>query len=491
MLMWEGQILNIGFIQFASGEVHFAAMLEIAHAEFLNDNSIHAGIWGSKTSFPTRMSENFQSLFHRMPRKIKRAITLAAPNCAFTSDIPYNLGWVDFQLQEFRLILKSLENIEDFSRLSANGVNPGPALANEFVTQSKSRNAKLDLNYKMLDDMLTSYLQVYSGTQNWIQNNSISKLFIFNGRFLHERAVWDAANNSGIQTMIFETTRDNLHIRELGFHNRINNQRLILNHWSASPMDLKLKEEISDQWFKNLRTGPNPFTTNSSCSMTLLEEYFVYFSNSDDEAVGFWEQWNQELGSQIDCVKKLVDYFEANQKFKLIIRLHPNLASKPVTDQLEWSSLKESEFVKIVFPADEVSSYSLIEGSKGVITFGSTIGIEAAYMYKPVMVLADCKFDELGFAFKPKDWEEVSKWLNSEFTGEDMRRNRELSRSFGFFVMTAGQKFSYSKLSEIGWGRWTVNSFLGLDFREKYLTRFYRKIILKYKLFRKAKVRGF
>jgi hypothetical protein len=144
----------------------------------------------------------------------------------------------------------------------------------------------------------------------------------------------------------------------------------------------------------------------------------------------------------------------------------------------------------LVLPLEEVSSYSLIESARGVITFGSTIGIEAAYMSKPVMVLADCKFDELGFAFKPKTWDEAFLWIESTFTPAELEINRDLSRTFGFFVLTGGQQFKFSKLEEIGWGRWKVHNFLNFDFTENSFMNSLRRIILKFKLIRKARVQG-
>jgi hypothetical protein len=482
--------LNVGFIQFASGEVHFAGMLEIVHTEFLAGNSIHVAIWGSKTHFPTRMSENFQTIGKALPRKIQRVILIAAPHQHLESKFRYDSSWIKNQIRNFRPIFESLSKIEDFTKLCIGQINPGPALANEFVTLTKSRNANPLQNREILEDMLHSYLQVYSATQKYIQANSITKIYLFNGRFLHERAAWDAAKSMGIKTVIFETTRNRLHMRELGFHNRQNNQQLIREHWLSSPLPLDAKKEISDEWFRNMRSGGNPFTTNSSNSIAIPTPYFVYFSNSDDEAVGFWEQWDQGLGSQIDCVKDLISHFERKKNFKLVIRLHPNLASKPQIDQAEWKDLRESEFVKVILPLDEVSSYSLIESSQGVITFGSTIGIEAAFMSKPVMVLADCKFDELGFAFKPKNWAQAFEWLTSTITPTELEKKRELSRTFGFFVLTGGQPFRFSQLLEIGWGKWTVKNFLDFDFTEHFALKNYRKVLLKQKLLRKAKVRG-
>lgn len=478
--------LNVGFIQFASSPVHFAGLLEIAHDEFLGGKFIHSAIWGAQTHFPARMSENFQTLSGNIPRKIRGALNTAAPTSDISAKLQFNAEWVADMTAQFAPALSELKSVADFSNLRIGKVNPGPAIANEFVTITKSRNSSPAKNLSLIRAMLQSYLEVFSATQLFIFQKSIEKLFLFNGRFLHERAAWDAGKICNIHVLIFETTRDNLHIRHQGFHDRVNNQRLMLEHWNALTASEIDRVKVSDQWFANLRGAKNPFSTDNFQSAEIQKPYILYFSNSDDEAVGFWEHWSQHLGTQVECVKELIRIIDAQNEFYLVIRLHPNLATKPMSDQAEWLDLPNSEKVRVINPSDPISSYSLIQGSQAVITFGSTIGIEAAYMSKPVMVLADCKYDELGFAFKPTSWEAVKQWIgNSKLVTEyELYEKKTLSRIFGFFVFTGGRRFKYANLEEIGWGAWAVKDFIGYSWNESSIVKFYRKALLRFKLWR-------
>lgn len=480
------EILNLGFIQFASSPVHFAGLLEIAHDEFLGHKFIHTAIWGAQTHFPARMSENFQTLSGNIPRKIRGALNVAAPRSEIITKLQFNAEWVADMMAQFAPTLSELNSVEDFTNLRIGNVNPGPAIANEFVTITKSRNSSPGKNLILIRDLLQSYLEVFSATQIFIIQKSIEKLFLFNGRFLHERAVWDAGKTCNIHVLIFETTRDNLHIRQQGFHDRENNQRLMLEHWNAHSASEIDRVKVSDQWFANLRGAKNPFSTGNFQSAEIQKPYILYFSNSDDEAVGFWEHWSQHLGTQVECVKELIRIIEAQNEFSLVIRLHPNLATKPKGDQEEWLGLPRSEKVRVFKPNDPVSSYSLLQGSQAVITFGSTIGIEAAYMCKPVMVLADCKYDELGFAFKPTNWKAAQQWIESSklVTEDELLEKKMLSRIFGFFVFTGGQRFKFANLEEVGWGAWAVKDFIGYSWSEPPLVKFYRKALLRFKVWR-------
>jgi len=477
---------NVGFIQFASSPVHFAGLLEIARDQFLDGNSIHFAIWGAQTHFPCRMSVNFQSLSRNIPKNIVGALNTAAPSCEISNELRFDQTWVTEKISQITPTLMRLKSVEDFTQLRMGNLNPGPAIANEFVTITKSRNSSPVENLNLISDLLQSYLETYSATELWIREKCIDQLFLFNGRFLHERAAWDAGKVSEISILIFETTRNNLHVRQEGFHNRVNNQRLMLEHWDKATASELEKFNVSDQWFANLRSDKNPFSTGDIKIIDIKKPYILYFSNSDDEAVGFWEHWSQNLGTQLNCVKELIRIIDAQSEYSLVIRLHPNLASKPKRDQQEWLEISSSEKVTIFGPNDPISSYLLIQSSQAVITFGSTIGIEAAYMGKPVMVLADCKYDELGFAFKPTNWDTAQDWIeNSKYISEtEFLEKRNLSRIFGYFIFTGGQRFKHSNLEEAGWGAWKVIDFLGFSWKDPEIVALYRKFLLKFRSWR-------
>lgn len=141
----------------------------------------------------------------------------------------------------------------------------------------------------------------------------------------------------------------------------------------------------------------------------------------------------------------------------------------------------------MILPGEEISSYDLLEKSIGSITFGSTIGIESAYYSKPVLVLADTKFDELGIADKPKSWDEVEDWLRtaenlSPATLYDRKIN---SCIFGFYLDQCGNIFPNTLLEETGkQGAWNAVSFLKFGIHENRIKFSYRKIVSKYKFWK-------
>jgi hypothetical protein len=260
--------------------------------------------------------------------------------------------------------------------------------------------------------------------------------------------------------------------RSNGFHDRIENQRIIRSHWEQSSNSLDEKIAIGSKYFAELRGNSNPFIKIETVELKLKKPYFVFFTNSDDEAVGFWEVWQEKLGKQIDCVTKLQDYFESQNEFALVIRIHPNLLNKSKNAIRAWDHIVSRKNSIVIGPGEAISSYEILDNSQGSISFGTTLSIEAAYARIPSLVLADCAYDELGAVDKVSDWNEVYNWVRNVSTISDsqleLRRTNSCMR--GYYLATYGLKFNNSRLSHREWGSWDVISVLDLKFNRNFLS---------------------
>ncbi len=478
--------MRIAFIQFASSSLHFATSLEILKNVRQHNNEAHYCLWGSRTSYPGRMSVNFESLSGKPPRHYEALIKLAADSVILDNSMNFDDSWVHKTTTLLMKELATLSNLSQLKNLNASGVLPGAALANEITTLTKNRDIDLRLNKKLLEKLVLSYVQVYSATIEYIKLHNLDQIQIYNGRFLHERAVWDAARSRNIDVVLFETTRNRYFQRREGFHNRTKNQVVMLDHWNSSSEPLSQKLEIGAEYFSELRSILNLFQTEQSDNMILKKPYFVYFSSSDDETVGFWEEWTESLGEQIDCVLKLQEMFDTQDKIELIIRLHPNLTNKSKEQKTGWRAIMNTKSSRVIAPEDQVSSYSLLDNSIGTITFGSTIGLESAFALKPSLLIADSGYDLLGVADKANDWKYVSGWVSGGYKLAENellnRRNNACIR--GYFLATGGLNFQYSQLNEKSWGAWDALTFSGAKVSPGKFTEIYRKTVSKIKFYR-------
>ena len=477
--------MRVAIIQFASASIHIGASLEILHNESSENDSFYC-YWGNSTSYPGRMSANYESFSNHFPPRLRRLVQEAAPDVILNSKVDSDTEWVELRLRAFMAQIEKITFMYELISLKYDSISPGSALANELTTLLKNRNIDFKKNRKIIEILIRSYLEVYQSTKKFLESNDINKLYVFNGRFLHERAVWDASKLQHIETFLFETTRNRYHVREKGFHDRINNQIEMLNFWDQSKLTLKKKISLGSKYFELLRSKSNPFLSHGGSELTTDKPYFVYFSNSDDEAVGFWESWDEKLGNQIEVVKKLQEFFDEQEDFELIIRLHPNLQSKSESQKRDWSMVRNTRNSKVLAANSQVPSYKLLDHSLGVITFGSTIGLEAAFSRTPSLLLADSGYDMLGVCDKPNDWEEVFLWINGKhyLTQEELEYRRIRACIRGFYLELGGIQFQNSQLKEIGWGSWEVVKFGNKCLTNSKVVTIYHKIITRLKFYR-------
>ena len=429
------------------------------------------------------MSVDFENLTRKHSKAIAKLIKHAAVNVNFTSKIEFDHNWVSTMTANLSNVISNASNISMLKDIDVLGVKPGAALANEITTLTKNRDLDLNKNKRLVGVLVESYLQVYNAVTKFIIVNSVDCIFLFNGRFLHERAVWDAARTQGVQVVLFETTRNRYFLREEGFHSRTNNQKVMLEHWENSDLNLKNRLEIGSKYFSELRSRSRPFFMETTKDLKISKPYFVYFSSSDDEAVGFWDEWNEPLGEQIECVRRLQKIFDSQNRYELIVRLHPNLKNKSDNQKHGWLSIKDSESSRLIGPEEPVSSYELLDNSVGSITFGSTIGLESAFALKPSLVIADCGYDLLGVVDKATSWADVSNWIfkNHKINEEELLHRRNQACIRGFFIATGGITFKYTTLVDIGLGAWNATSFDGMRIKSNSIIGKYRKLISRIK----------
>ncbi len=478
--------MNKAIFQFAASSIHFATSLEILREETKFGHEIYYNLWSARTKYPGRMSVDFEGAWGKPPRWTRRIVKKAGSTAVYSSRMTIDNVWVENSLTQFKFRIQDIQTIAQLRQIEFAGIRPGAALVNELTTLTKNRNFSPRENLRLIVLLTESYLQVYIAAVRFINIHDIREVHLFNGRFLHERAVWDAAKSLGVQVILFETTRNRYFQRKEGFHDRINNQKVMLAHWENSDLTKEQRVDVGSEYFAQLRSKANPFHTLHKPSIDITRPYFLYFSSSDDEMAGLWDEDPKSLGDQISCVRKLQLLFDAQSTYQLIIRIHPNLLNKSLEQQLAWAEIRESNSTKICGPGEEISSYSLLDNAIGSISFGSTVGLESAFALKPSLVLTECGYDLLGVVDIAETWEDVSNWLKfgHQLTPAQLSDRKTNSCIRGFFLATGGRTLENTHLVEIGWGAWVARSFDEVKLPDGLFSRIYHKVVSKVKFLR-------
>ena len=144
--------------------------------------------------------------------------------------------------------------------------------------------------------------------------------------------------------------------------------------------------------------------------------------------------------NQAEGLKKIKNSLkECNVDITIHVRVHPN--SKNTNPQFfnDILELNSSNF-NIIMPDSDVSSYRMMECSDKIITFGSTIGIEASYWNKISINIGRSFYEKLGVSYSPINHDEVLELILSE--NLVVQENINIYK-YGFYHVESGEQFKY------------------------------------------------
>jgi len=181
----------------------------------------------------------------------------------------------------------------------------------------------------------------------------------------------------------------------------------------------------------------------------------VFFSSSDDEFSAVGDLVHHHLfQSQKHAIGFLIEWVGDQPDAELVIRVHPHLRKKSMQERNWWNGL-EGVNVTLV-PADsEVDSYGLAESADIVLTYGSTMGVESAFMGKPVILLGDGLYSGLGCVHEPKTLDDLRAMIAISALPPLSAYN---CLPYGYYYLTYGRPYRFYQPTTLWKG-----AFLGVE----------------------------
>lgn len=137
------------------------------------------------------------------------------------------------------------------------------------------------------------------------------------------------------------------------------------------------------------------------------------FNSSEDEFAALGGEYDKTLyKNQTEAITKICESLCNDPNIFIWLRIHPNLKDVKWEFAARLQKLKYKYKNLHVIPGNSpVSSYSLLDACSTAVSFGSTMGIEAAYWGKPSILLGRCIYERLGSVYTPSSHDEVLKLL--------------------------------------------------------------------------------
>jgi hypothetical protein len=267
-----------------------------------------------------------------------------------------------------------------------------------------------------------SYGWVYDQTRALIRARAMRTLIVYNGRFTHDQAAAAAAQAEGVRVLYYDAggLETDFDLTFAATHDWADLQRRMLRMWEA--WDDDDRDQIATSWFTNRQQHNEPGldvfvghqTRGHLGDTPEAEQLVVFFSSSGDEIYELDIDWNEYLHSQERALLDLAAACRERPGTRLVVRTHPHMRLKPDDDMTEWLGAVEEANPHTHFDASSpVDSYELMRAADVVFTYGSTAGIESAFIGKPVVVMGPSAYDLLGCAKRITSAAEIPEALAS------------------------------------------------------------------------------
>ncbi|MGA8151704.1 MAG: hypothetical protein WB952_12190 [Terriglobales bacterium] len=286
---------------------------------------------------------------------------------------------------------------------------------------------------------------VAAGLSNYLDANAIDAAILFNGRQSITRVAFEIFQQRGIRVLTHERAeyqRGHANIRANAHCMSPEPFKGFWNMWGSIPLTRE-SLDTAFQWLVQRRYGANlawiPFSKSSDGSSSLKmrlnlspdKRLWALFTSSTDETAGD-PVMKGPFESQDEWVREVMHWVELRDDVELVIKVHPNLGGNSyigkATDELrvyQEMHLALPANVRIVWPEDSVSAYSLAEEADVGLTFGSTIGLEMAMLGKPVLLASRTMYEHGSEILTVRTKESLPEMLEKCLHA---RTNREIQR---------------------------------------------------------------
>ncbi len=340
----------------------------------------------------------------------------------------------------------------------------------ELISRIRDARPNKITHHNLLDKFKLTFLETYDSAIQLLLNEKPEKVFIYNGRFLQERAAWEACKFLDIQVVFFEKFGPNWVDRYFLFEKPTHLPSYRSEIMSSYGDNIKSQDPsffqlIGDKWFLDRELGITQQFTKGQTSSLMSDSsrpFLVFFHSSEDELITT-DLTSKSWGDQEAALRSLVSVLDHICEFSLIIRMHPNLKYKSKNEIKMWTEIgnqlsRKYDWVSFIQHDSKVNSYSLLKDSAAVVTVGSTIGVEAAYLGKRSILLGRAFHEEMGITINPISEVQLENFLVKSYSKKDSILAKQNSLKFGVFHSIGGTAFSIVTRSQKGRNKYYFGS---------------------------------
>lgn len=340
------------------------------------------------------------------------------------------------------------EDLRDLIDYTVEGVTVGRGAAS--TTISFLRDYDLQTRGEHQELMELQIRNAIGAARNYrkiLEEVKPDEVIVLNGRHVQSYPMVDLCEKMGIPFNTFEAGARfrGYQLFENSLPHSIKSRNAIIDGmWAAADPESRAAEAAG--WFeqKRKRTNTEDKVYTADQNYGLLPKNFdpanhniVIFNSSEDEMKTIVE-WRTDLFQhQNDAIRQVMAAARSRPGVNVFLRVHPNLAGLKNRQMKEIGTFPEAD-ITVIPATSKVDSYELADAADVVLTFGSSIGIEATYWRTPSVLYGHSFYEALDAVYQPQSQAGLMELL---FRTDLEPKPRENALPYGLFVNNFGTPY--------------------------------------------------
>lgn len=378
-----------------------------------------------------------------------------------------------------RLKNLKIESTDYLKDIELEGSDIGMAALSSAITSLRDSEIDVEKHAELLNNFLVTAAVSHFSAINHFTEEAPDEVVLFNGRQASLRPALRAAWKLDIDTIVHESGKVSNRfwtVKNNFIHSLSGLKTMIEDSFQSSDLPKAEMKKIAAEWFEERRdkSSKNQIIFIGGQEEKHLPENFsdekinaVIFNTSEDEVVGFDDFNNPYYKNQNEGIRQMLEDFKDYEKLHFYIRIHPNLKDLQNAQIKFLYQLAENyPNLTLIEPESAVDSYHLLEVCDLIITFISTMGIEAVYAGKTPILMGKSLYEDLGGIIKPESHEEFVKIVENFLKNKTLPNiggGEEAWIKYGYFMRQGGQSLDFMEKDD--W--W--NARMKRDGRETYI----------------------
>tara|TARA_B100001093_G_scaffold516342_1_gene594891 strand:+ start:2977 stop:4488 length:1512 start_codon:yes stop_codon:yes gene_type:complete len=353
-----------------------------------------------------------------------------------------------------RSLRTNFESIEDLKSYKLENFSIGTGVYSSLLDRAQNHQPVLSHYQNEIRDSILSSFFVFASFDNYLKEMKPDLVYLFNGRHATGRPVLDACrlNKTDFRTYEYHYYQNQYKVfNNTQPHDFLYRVQRANDLWNDSRVDQKSKEKIGSSFFKRDETN-NLMTRDITKSQKkkllphnwdIKKHNIVFFTNSEFESYAAFEFKEESVyEDHFLGIKAILNSLqEIPHNLHIYIRLHPFLSSAPkAKDEVLQYNKITLPYVTIIRPDDPVESSELLKQADKIVTYISSISMEAVFHKKPTILLSKHFTAFMGGCYLPNTHGEVMNLLlEKNLPALDSKG----ALKFGYYWENCGEKYKF------------------------------------------------